>query len=118
MLRWGGQVVSAAHSVVLASGTLAPMEALSQQLFPGPAAAARVRHFSCGHVVSKDRLLALAIGAPPAKSLLHSEHLCTCHSTCAQGNAEKGHLLHIYKTFGGFTLTCRWSGRMQFTICP
>lgn len=64
LLLWVGQVVSAAHAVVLASGTLAPVGALSQALFPGPAAAARIRHFSCGHVVSKDRLLALAIGAP------------------------------------------------------
>ena len=56
------QVVSAAHAVVLASGTLAPVEALSRQLFPGPAAAARIRHFSCAHVVSRDRLLAVAIG--------------------------------------------------------
>ena len=29
------QVVSAAHAVVLASGTLSPVEALHQQLFPG-----------------------------------------------------------------------------------
>lgn len=70
-LRWALQVVSAAHAVVLASGTLAPVEALSQQLFPGAAAAARIRHFSCGHVVSKDRLLALAIGRSPETARVH-----------------------------------------------
>ena len=56
------QVVSAAHAVILASGTLSPVEAVSQQLIPGLAAAGRLRHFSCGHVVAKERLLALAIG--------------------------------------------------------
>jgi len=50
--------------VILASGTLAPVSAVTRQLFPGPDAAARLRHFSCGHVVEKERLLTLALGAP------------------------------------------------------
>ena len=46
----GMQVLSPAHAVVLASGTLAPVASLQQQLFPG-LAPARLHHFSCGHVV-------------------------------------------------------------------
>ena len=57
------QVVSEAHAVILASGTLAPVSAVTRQLFPGPDAAARLRHFSCGHVVNKERLLTVALGA-------------------------------------------------------
>ncbi|KAK9843489.1 hypothetical protein WJX81_005623 [Elliptochloris bilobata] len=59
-----GKVVAAAHAVVLASGTLAPMEALRRALFPALDPAA-VRRFSCGHVVPPERLLALALGRGP-----------------------------------------------------
>ena len=57
------QVVSEAHAVILASGTLAPVSAVTRQLFPGPDAAVRLRRFSCGHVVARERLLTLAVGA-------------------------------------------------------
>ena len=50
-----------AHAVVLASGTLSPVASLSQQLFPG-LAPGRLTHFSCGHVVGQERLLALVVG--------------------------------------------------------
>ena len=59
------QVLTEARAVILASGTLAPISAVTRQLLPGPEPAARLRHFSCGHVVSKERLLALAVGADP-----------------------------------------------------
>jgi len=58
------QVVAAAHAVVLASGTLAPVAALRRALFPGAPPAA-VRAFACGHVVPRQRLLALALGRGP-----------------------------------------------------
>ena len=53
-----GQVVSAAHAVVLASGTLAPVSSLQQQLFPG-LPEQQLCHFSCGHVVSKGQFRVL-----------------------------------------------------------
>lgn len=58
------QVAAAAHALVLASGTLAPVAALTAQLFPA-AAPADITHFSCGHVVDPRRLVALALGARP-----------------------------------------------------
>ena len=60
----GVQVVAAAHAVVLASGTLAPVEGLRRALFPALDPAA-VHRFSCGHVVPPERLLALALGRGP-----------------------------------------------------
>ena len=44
------QVLASAHAVVLASGTLAPLASLEQQLFPH-VPPERMRRFSCGHVV-------------------------------------------------------------------
>ena len=44
------QVLASAHAVVLASGTLAPVSSLKQQLFPG-VPATQLHQFSCGHVV-------------------------------------------------------------------
>lgn len=55
------QVTAAAHALILASGTLAPVSALTAQLFPG-VPPADVGRFACGHVVAKERLLALALG--------------------------------------------------------
>ena len=56
------QVLRKAHAVVLASGTLAPVASLQRQLFPD----APVRHFSCGHVIPPNRLLALALASGPS----------------------------------------------------
>ena len=44
------QVLASAHAVVLASGTLAPVASLQQQLF-SHVPPERMHHFSCGHVV-------------------------------------------------------------------
>jgi chromosome transmission fidelity protein 1 len=60
-----GQILSGARSVILASGTLAPVEALRAQLFPGLPVAA-VRHFECGHVIDPGNLVALALGKGPS----------------------------------------------------
>ena len=54
------QVVEQAHAVVLASGTLSPIASLTRQLFPTLPPSA-ITHFSCGHVVPKQQLLALAV---------------------------------------------------------
>lgn len=54
------QVVQQAHAVVLASGTLSPIASLTRQLFPSTNPEA-ISHFSCGHVVPKERLLAIAL---------------------------------------------------------
>jgi chromosome transmission fidelity protein 1 len=48
-----GRVVSAAHAVVLASGTLSPLESVLH-LFPD-VPPHRLHRFSCGHVVGKER---------------------------------------------------------------
>ena len=50
-----------AHALILASGTLAPVSALTAQLFPGSEPAA-IGRFACGHVVPREQLLALALG--------------------------------------------------------
>jgi chromosome transmission fidelity protein 1 len=48
-----GAVVSAAHALVLASGTLSPLASLLH-LFPG-LPQERLHHYACGHVVGKER---------------------------------------------------------------
>ena len=63
-------MLEAAHAVILASGTLAPTALLQRQLFPG----APVRAFSCGHVVPRERLLALALGQGPSGASLDFRH--------------------------------------------
>jgi chromosome transmission fidelity protein 1 len=55
------QVTAQAHALILASGTLAPVSALTTQLFPGTQPAS-IGRFACGHVVPPRQLLALALG--------------------------------------------------------
>jgi hypothetical protein len=71
--RHFGALLAAARSVLLVSGTLAPVEGLAAQLFPG-LPASRLRHFACGHVVPRDHLLALAVGRGPRGRLLSLRH--------------------------------------------
>lgn len=56
--------------MVLASGTLAPVASLQSMLFPNR----RVHHFSCGHVVPRERLLALGLGSGPGGAALDFRH--------------------------------------------
>jgi chromosome transmission fidelity protein 1 len=67
------QVLSAARSVVLVSGTLAPVHSLRAQLLPS-VAPERVTHFECGHVIAQDQLLALSIGTGPSGRPLDLRH--------------------------------------------
>ncbi len=64
-----GDVLTKAHSVLLVSGTLAPVSSLRAQLFPS-VSPERVRHFECCHVIPSRQLLALAVGRAPGGQLL------------------------------------------------
>jgi len=64
------QILESAHAVVLASGTLAPVASLQRQLFPGR----RVHSFACGHVIPRERLLALAVAHSPSGAPLELKH--------------------------------------------
>eukprot|EP00775_Hariotina_reticulata_P007938 gene7938-8134_t len=68
-----GRLVSAARSVLLVSGTLAPREGLQAQLFPN-VEPSRIRHFECGHVVPAEQLLAVSIGSGPSGRALDFRH--------------------------------------------
>ena len=63
------QVLAPAQSVILASGTLAPIASLQQQLFPH-VPPERMRIFSCGHVVLHN--------AHPPLQLSSSSIMTTC----------------------------------------
>lgn len=67
------KVLSTARSVVLVSGTLAPLAALTAQLFP-TTPPARLVHFECGHVVPPQQLLAVSIGSGPSGKVLDLRH--------------------------------------------
>jgi chromosome transmission fidelity protein 1 len=67
------EVLAAARSVVLVSGTLAPIHSLRAQLLPS-VAPERVTHFECGHVIAPDQLLALSIGTGPSGRPLDLRH--------------------------------------------
>lgn len=68
-----GKLLASARSVLLVSGTLAPIEGLQAQLFPD-AAPERVRHFECGHVVPREQLLTVSIGRGPSGRALNLKH--------------------------------------------
>ncbi|RUS17736.1 helicase C-terminal domain-containing protein [Endogone sp. FLAS-F59071] len=58
-------VVDDARSVVLAGGTMEPVAALLDHLFPY-VPPDRVSHFSCGHVIPPGNLVALAVAEGPS----------------------------------------------------
>lgn len=66
-------VLAQARSVVLVSGTLAPVSALQAQLFPS-LPPERLRHFECGHVIPARQLLALPVARAPGGQLLDLRH--------------------------------------------
>ncbi|WIA09167.1 hypothetical protein OEZ85_008578 [Tetradesmus obliquus] len=71
--RHFGRLLASARSVLLVSGTLAPVEGLRAQLFPD-LLPERLRHFECGHVVPPDQLLAVCVGAGPSGKALNLRH--------------------------------------------
>jgi chromosome transmission fidelity protein 1 len=71
--RHFGRLLSSARSVLLVSGTLAPIDGLRAQLFPD-LHPERLRHFECGHVVPADHLLAVSIGSGPSGKALNLRH--------------------------------------------
>jgi chromosome transmission fidelity protein 1 len=71
--RHFGRLLSSARSVLLVSGTLAPIDGLRTQLFPD-LPPERLRHFECGHVVPADHLLAVSIGSGPSGKALNLRH--------------------------------------------
>lgn len=66
------RVVADARAVILASGTLSPLDSVLN-LFPTVPRNA-IYHYSCGHVVGAERLLAVAIGAGPSGGVLDFRH--------------------------------------------
>lgn len=58
------QVVDQAHAVILAGGTLQPVEELRYRLFPH-LQENRVHSFSCGHIVPAENVLAIAVARGP-----------------------------------------------------
>lgn len=58
------QVVEEARSIVLAGGTMEPIEDFCLQLFP-TVPRDRILKFSCGHIIPKENLLGLSIGKGP-----------------------------------------------------
>ncbi len=67
------EVTDRAHAVVLAGGTLKPVEDLVSQLLPHMPPE-KVHTFSCGHVVSPDRILPLALARGPSGTPLEFKH--------------------------------------------
>ncbi|KAI9328210.1 hypothetical protein DFJ73DRAFT_964574, partial [Zopfochytrium polystomum] len=70
-------LLAAARSVVLAGGTLSPVDALLQDLLPAappttpaPAPAPPVVTFRCGHVVPRESVLPVAVGRGPRGGVL------------------------------------------------
>ncbi|GAB6022246.1 DEAD H (Asp-Glu-Ala-Asp His) box helicase 11 [Chamberlinius hualienensis] len=60
------EVVSQARSVILAGGTLQPVDEFTEQLFRlAKADMTRIMHFSCGHVISASHLLSIGLSQGP-----------------------------------------------------
>lgn len=60
-------VVSEAHAIILAGGTMQPMsEYVDRLLVPAGVAPERIVNFACGHVVPKANLLAIALTEGPS----------------------------------------------------
>jgi len=61
------EIVSLAHSVIVAGGTMQPVEEFKQQLFIGAGAdESRIMNFSCDHVVPGDHILPLVLSQGPS----------------------------------------------------
>lgn len=54
-------IVQQVHSVILAGGTMDPLDDFRAQLFPSPDLVDRIQEFSCGHVIPSDQLQMLIL---------------------------------------------------------
>lgn len=70
-------IVDQARSVILASGTLSPVETVLP-LFPQNAGK-RIQKFKCGHVMDSKRLLAMAIPSGPGGNIFDFRHSSRNH---------------------------------------
>ncbi|TRY62784.1 hypothetical protein TCAL_00388 [Tigriopus californicus] len=60
-------LVDQCHSVIVAGGTMQPISEFRDQLFVNAGASlARIQHFSCGHVISRDKILPLTLVHGPS----------------------------------------------------
>lgn len=66
------KIVSEARSVILASGTLSPLEGV-MELFQGRPPEL-MKMYTCGHIVSKNRLMALAVPSGPSGKVFDFRH--------------------------------------------
>jgi len=65
------EIVRDAHSVIVAGGTMQPIDEFKQQLFIAAGAKeSRIMHFSCDHVVPGDHLLPLVLAQGPTNTKL------------------------------------------------
>ena len=67
------EVTDRAHAVVLAGGTLKPVDDVISQLLPH-LPSEKIHTFSCGHVVSPDHVLPLALSRGPSGAPLEFKH--------------------------------------------
>lgn len=66
-------MLTQARAVVLASGTLSPVQGVVQQLFPS-LPPSTLHHYQCGHIVPKEALLAMAVAKGPSGLPLSLTH--------------------------------------------
>lgn len=66
------KVIRKARAVILASGTLSPLDPVLS-LFP-ETPREKIVQYSCGHVIGPERLLALAVGSGPSGKALDFRH--------------------------------------------
>ncbi|KZV26091.1 hypothetical protein F511_06017, partial [Dorcoceras hygrometricum] len=74
------QVVDQAHAVILAGGTLQPIEETKERLFP-LLPQDQLRFFSCGHIIPSENILPVAVKHGPSGQLLDFSFKSRCSPT-------------------------------------
>lgn len=59
------QIANQAHAVVLAGGTLQPIEETRERLFPW-LPSDNLHFFSCGHIIPRESILPIAVSSGPS----------------------------------------------------
>ncbi|MCO5590825.1 hypothetical protein L7F22_044800 [Adiantum nelumboides] len=83
------EVVDQAHAVILAGGTLQPVEELRYRLFPY-LPESRIYTFTCGHIVPAQNVVALAVARGPTGRTFDFTHQSRCRPEMIE---ELGRLL-------------------------